>query len=171
MSSERRVDLFTEPAHVVETAPRLPDGRPPRGLTAGGWVRTTGWLQVADSPVSSVYVAAAAGFLWAPVFAVSLMARFPVAAGVLVITTPVLTGVAWWFFTTTLKPSSVARNVDEKDANDLVPGDVVRLHGSIGPVGQVTKVTYDDDVLVDFHGGGRQSWAPGHVVHIAELLS
>jgi hypothetical protein len=169
--NEVGVDLFGRPIHVVEPAPRWEDGRPPRGLTAQGWVRTTGWLQIGDRPVSSAYVAAAVGFLWAPIVAVTLMAEFPVAAGVLVIATPALSGVAWWFFTTCVKPASSARNVGQKHASDLLSGDVVRLCGSIGPVGRVTAVVHDDVVIVDFHGGGRQSWAPSRVVHVAELLS
>ena len=171
MSEEDRVDLFGGPVHVVEPAPRLEDGRPPRGLTAQGWIRTTGWLQIGDRPVSSAFVAAAAGFLWAPIVAVTLMAEFPVAAGVLVVTTPAVAGVAWWFFTTCVKPASSARNTGQKHASDLHAGDVVRLCGSIGPVGRVTAVVHGDVVRVDFHGGGRQSWAASRVVHVAELLS
>ncbi|SDJ43786.1 hypothetical protein SAMN04488074_10259 [Lentzea albidocapillata subsp. violacea] len=170
MRSEDRVDLFAEPIDV-EPAPRLEDGRPPRGLTAQGWVRTTGWLQVGDRPVSSACVAAAVGFLWAPIVAVTLMAAFPVAAGILVVTAPAVSGAAWWFFTTWVRPASSARNIGLKRASDLFAGDVVRLYGSIGPVGRVTAVVRDNNVRVDFHGGGRQTWAPSRVVHVAELLS
>ncbi|MDX3659097.1 hypothetical protein PV646_17465 [Streptomyces sp. ID05-26A] len=159
------------PGESEPTAPRLADGGVPRGLTKGGWVRTTGWLQVGDRPVSSAYVAATVGLLWAPIVAVAVVPAFPVAAGILVVTAPVLSGAVWWVFTTRLRPSSSARNVGQKQADDLAPGDVVRLHGSIGPVGQVTEVTRDEGVLVVFHGGGQLSWASCHVVQIAELLS
>lgn len=149
----------------------LADGGAPRGLTKGGWVRTTGWLQVGDRPVSSVYVAATVGLLWAPVLAVAVVPAYPVVAGILVVTAPVVSGAAWWVLTTWLRPSSSARNVGQKPADDLAPGDVVRLHGTIGPVGQVAEVKREEDVLVVFHGGGHLSWASCHVVHIAELLS
>ncbi|WP_052684933.1 hypothetical protein [Lentzea aerocolonigenes] len=164
----RSENFFSKSVPTVATPPRLADGRPPRGLTGDGLVRTTGWLQAGDHPVSSVYVAAAIGFLWAPIAAVKLMASVPVAAGVLVIAAPALSGTAWWLFTTRVRPSSLARNTGEKCAKDLEPGDVVRLHGSIGPVGQVIAVT---PAGVDFYGGGSLSWAPGDVVQIAELLT
>lgn len=171
MRSEERVDYFSKPAHDADAAPGLPDGRPPRGLTAGGWVRTTGWLQFGEHPVNSALIAAMTGLLWALIGAASLISTSPVAAGILILTAPVLCGALWWLFTTRLKPASSARNIGTKHANELSPGDVVRLHGSIGPVGQVTAVTFGEDVRVDFHGGGHQSWPRRQVVHIAELLS
>lgn len=170
MMTENRVDLFSKPFDDAGTAPVLAEGVPPRGLTPDGWVRTTGWLQVGHHPVKSAHLAAVTGLLWALVASVALMATDPVAAGVLVITTPVLCGAAWWLFTTRLRPASMARNVGTSRAEDLSPGDVVRLHGSIGPVAQVTAVTPGEVVRVDFHGGEHQTWAPHQVVHIAELL-
>ncbi len=171
MQTEVRIDLFTKPADVVDTAPVLANGTPPRGLTSAGWVRTTGWLQVGDRPVSSAHLVAVAGLLWAVVGAAVLMETFPVAAGVLILTAPVLCGVSWSFVTRWLWPASVARNVETKRAEELAPGDVIRLHGSIGPIGQVTEVAFGDDIRVAFHGGEQQSWARDHVVHVAELLS
>lgn len=171
MRSEDPVNYFSKPAGVVEQAPSLADGRPPRGLTAEGWVRTTGWLQFGRHPVSSAYVAALAGLLWGLAGAAGLVDRSAVAAGALAVTTPVLCAGSWWLFTTRLRPASSARNVATKHADELAPGDVVRLHGSIGPVGQVTAVTFGEKVQVHLHGGGRRSWARRRTTHIAELLS
>lgn len=170
MRTEASVDLFSKPADVHETAPRLAGDRPPRGLTSGGWVRTTGWLQFGHQPVSSSLVATLAGLLWALVAAAALVRTVPVAAGVLVLTVPVVCGGSWWLFTTWLKPASPARNIGTKPAGELTPGDVVRLHGSIGPVGQVKALTFGENVRVDFHGGVHQSWSRRQEVHIAELL-
>ncbi|MFI6096407.1 hypothetical protein ACIA8G_12675 [Lentzea sp. NPDC051213] len=170
MQTEERIDLFSKPANV-DRAPTVVDGSPPRGLTSGGWVRTTGWLQVGDHPVSSAHLAAVVGLLWAVVGAAALVGTYPVAAGVLVLTVPVLCGVSWSVFTGFLRPASRARNVGTRYADELAPGDVVRLHGSIGPIGQVTSVTSGEEVLVDFHGGEHRMWAPSQVVHVAELLS
>ncbi|SDJ53517.1 hypothetical protein SAMN04488074_102311 [Lentzea albidocapillata subsp. violacea] len=170
MRTEEHVDLFAERADADSTPTRVDGGRP-RGLTAEGWVRTTGWLQVGDHPVSSVLLAALAGLLWALVGAAALVTEFPVAAGVLTLTTPVFFGVSWWLFTTRLRPASTARNVDTCRADELEPGDTVRLHGSIGPIGQVVEVALgDDDARVVLHGGGQRTWARDDVVHLAELL-
>ncbi|SMC54887.1 hypothetical protein [Lentzea albidocapillata] len=169
MRTEEHVDLFAERADADSTPTRVDGGRP-RGLTAEGWVRTTGWLQVGDHPVSSVLLAALAGLLWALVGAAALVTEFPVAAGVLTLTTPVLFGVSWWLFTTRLRPASTARNVDTCRADELEPGDTIRLHGSIGPIGEVAEVALDDDVRVVLYGGGRRTWARDDVVHLAELL-
>lgn len=176
MRSEDQVDLFSEPVEAVGVAPdlaapRLADGRPPRGLTTGGWVRTTGWLQVGDHVVSSAHVAAVVGLLCAPAGAVVLASTAPVVGGVLVIVIPVLFGVSWWCFTTWVRPASKVRNTGTKQAGDLSPGDLVRLYGSIGPVGQVVEVTPGEEVRVTFHGGGHESWARGQIVHVVELLS
>jgi hypothetical protein len=168
--TEDHVDLFT-PARTAKEEPCLADGRTPRGLTAGGWVRTTGWLQFGDHPVSSALMAALLGMLCAMVTAVLLVSTFPVAAGVLVVVVPLLSGAGWGILTTLVKPASTARNLGTKHADKLSPGDVVRLYGSIGPVGQVTAVTFDEGVRVSFHGGGHRSWARRERVHVAELLS
>ncbi|GHH39746.1 hypothetical protein [Lentzea cavernae] len=160
-------DLFRPAA---ETAFRLPDGRSPRGLTTGGWVRTTGWLQVGRNPVSSVVVAALTGLVQALVAAAALVRAYPVTAGVLVLVTPVVCGGAWKLFTTRLKPASPARNTEVKQADELSPGDVVRLFGSIGPIGQVTAVEVGDEAEVDFRGGLHRSWPRDRTVQVAELL-
>ncbi|WP_439657385.1 hypothetical protein ACSHWB_34005 [Lentzea sp. HUAS TT2] len=177
------VDLFAEPVADAAletpdgvdlptgTAPTRPDGEPPRGLTPDGSVRTTGWLQVGDHPVSSALLAALAGLLWALVAAAVLVREFPVAAGVLTLTVPVACGVLWWLLTTWLRPASTARNVETCRAEELEPGDVVRLHGSIGPVGRITEVVVGEDVRVILHGGNERTWAPDQTVHLAELLS
>ncbi|WP_086664398.1 hypothetical protein [Lentzea kentuckyensis] len=169
MRTDDHVDLFSKP--VVDPAPVLAEGTPPRGLTKDGWVRTTGWLQVGDHPVSSAHIAAVVGLLWSAVGAAVLVSRAPVVAGLLVLTTPALCGVSWWLLISRVRPASAARNVETTYAEELSPGDLVRLYGSIGPVGQVTEVTVGDDVRVTFHGGAHRSWHPGQVVHVAELLT
>ncbi|MGI5499029.1 hypothetical protein [Lentzea sp. CA-135723] len=171
MPTEDEVDLFSKAAPATEPGPRLADGRTPRGLTPGGWVRTTGWLQVGHHPVSSALLAAVAGLLAAVVLAAALVRAQPVAAGVLVLVTPVVCGGAWWLFTTRLKPASPARNVGTSPANELAAGEHVRLYGSIGPVGQVAAVTVGEDVEVDFHGGARQTWPADRTVHLVRLLA
>ena len=163
------VDLFRTPVRTG-SAPRLADGRAPRGLTPGGWVRTTGWLQVGHHTVSSALLAATAGLLWALVAAAALVRTSPVTAGVLVLTAPVVCGGAWWLVTARIMPASPARNTGTKHADELVPGDVVRLHGVIGPVGRVVAVTPGEPVEVVFHGGARESWARSRTVHLAQLL-
>ncbi|MDX3659190.1 hypothetical protein PV646_17930 [Streptomyces sp. ID05-26A] len=180
MPTEEHVDLFAEVEAASTaaddgvspaTAPSTVDGGVPRGLTPDGRVRTTGWVQAGDHPVSSALLAALAGLLWALVAAAALVSERPVAAGVLTLTVPVVCGVSWWLFTTRLRPASTARNLGTSRADELEPGDLVRLHGSIGPIGQVTEVVVQDDAEVVFHGGERRTWAREHVVHLAELLS
>ncbi|GLY47731.1 hypothetical protein [Lentzea sp. NBRC 102530] len=170
MRTEDEVDLFSKADPAGGTGPGLADGAAPRGLTPGGWVRTTGWLQVGHHPVSSVLVAALVGLLGAVVVAAALVRTHPVAAGVLVLLTPVACGGAWWVFTTRLKPASPARNVGTVPANELSPGDHVRLHGSIGPVGQVVAVVAGEEVQVDFRGGIRRTWPGDRAVHVVQLL-
>ncbi|WP_394618706.1 hypothetical protein JNUCC0626_06270 [Lentzea sp. JNUCC 0626] len=166
MRTDDEVDLFSKVAPASEPE----DERTPRGLTPGGWVRTTGWLQVGHHPVSSVLVAALVGLLGAVVVAAALVRADPVAAGVVVLLTPVACGGAWWLFTTRLKPASPARNLGTVPVGALSPGDHVRLHGSIGPVGQVVAVTVGEDVEVDFRGGTRRTWPGDHAVHRVQLL-
>lgn len=127
MSTEDQVDLFSKPGIGAGTEPRLAADRPPRGLTADGWVRTTGWLQLGDHPVSSALMAALLGMLCAMVAAVLLVSTFPIAAGVLVVVFPVLCGGVWGILITFVKPASLVRNVGSKHADKLSPGDVVRL--------------------------------------------
>ncbi|MGW4209198.1 hypothetical protein ACWEIJ_14515 [Lentzea sp. NPDC004789] len=163
MRTEDGIDLFSE----ADPEPGVEEATRPRGLTEGGWVRTTGWLQVGDHPVSSIHLAALVGLLWALVGAAVLLGTYPVAAGVLVLAVPVLCGGFWWLLVTRLRPASAARNVGVKRADELVPGDLVRLYGTIGPVGEVVGVTSG----VEFRGGLRQSWPGDRVVHVVELLS
>lgn len=170
MGTEEQVDLFSKPVHAGETAPSLVDGRTPRGLTPDGWVRTTGWLQFGSRPVSSSLVAAVVGLLGAVIVAAALMRTAPVVAGILVLTVPVVCGGAWWLFVARLKPASPARNVGTKHAEELMPGDNVRLLGSIGPVGQVAAVTFGEEVGVYFRGGAHESWPRRRTVQLAQLL-
>jgi hypothetical protein len=163
--TEDGIDLFSEP--VADPDPSREPVTRPRGLTEGGWVRTTGWLQIGDHPVSSIHLAALVGLLWALVGAAVLVGTHPVVAGWLVLVVPVLCGGFWWLLVTRLRPASAARNVGVKRADELVPGDLVRLYGSIGPVAEVVDVTSG----VEFAGGLRQSWPGDRLVHVVELLS
>ncbi|MET9224328.1 hypothetical protein [Lentzea sp. NPDC003310] len=171
MPTDDHVDLFAATATVSEPPARIDGGRP-RGLTPDGLVRTTGWLQAGDHPVSSVLLAALAGLLWALVAAAALVTERPVAAGVLTLTVPVVCGVFWWLLTTRLRPASTARNVGTSPAAELEPGDLVRLHGSSGPVGRVDEVVPgQDDVRVVLHGGQQRTWANGDTVRLVDLLA
>jgi hypothetical protein len=169
VQTDATVDLFSKPA--ADQPPSLANGTPPRGLTSDGLVRTTGWLQIGDHPVSSAHLAAVVGLLWSAVGAAVLVGRFPVVAGLLVLTAPAVCGLSWRLLTTRVRPASPALNTETKYADDLAPGDLVRLYGSIGPIGQVTEVRVEEDVQVTFHGGSRQSWGSAEVVQLAELLS
>lgn len=175
MWNEDRVDLFSKPAHPVpETksgAPGSANDRPPRGLTPAGWVRTTGWLQFGDHPVSSVHLATAVGLLWALVCAAALIGTSPVVAGVLVVVAPALCGASWWIFITRVRPASAARNIGMKRVDELLPGDLVRLFGQIGPIGRVAAVTFGDEVRVALDGGEYPLWSRHDLVHVAELLN
>ncbi|WP_086666128.1 hypothetical protein [Lentzea kentuckyensis] len=171
MRSDDHVDLFRKPDDGAGAEPVASRGSSPRGLTSAGWVRTTGWLQFGDHPVSSAHLAALAGLLWGVVGAAVLIRAHPVAAGVLVASAPALCGGSWWLLTAVVWPASSACNIGRKPVDELVPGDLVRLHGSIGPVGQVAAVTFGDDVRVAFHGGGCEVWPRRQEVHLVELLN
>jgi hypothetical protein len=168
--TDSSIDLFSKPV-AAGLVPGLDDGRPPRGLTKAGWVRTTGWLQVGHHPVSSAHIAAFAGLLWSLVGAAAVVTSRPVVAGVVVITTPAVCGVSWWLFTVLVRPASSARNNGTKRADEQTPGDLIRLYGSLGPVGQVVAVTSGEELLVTLHGGSHRTWARDHVLHVVELLS
>ncbi|KAA5834339.1 hypothetical protein ABT337_11150 [Saccharopolyspora hirsuta] len=136
---------------------------PPRGQRPDGTIRTTGWLQLGRHPISSGIWAALAGA--APGLAlVDLAAWLPLAL-------PALTCTAWYATTRWLRPASPAINRERLRADELLPGDPVRLHGPIGPVGIVEQVTPDTEqhVRVRFTGGTHRvlpADARCHLVHL-----
>ncbi|RKT88138.1 hypothetical protein SAMN05421805_101425 [Saccharopolyspora antimicrobica] len=136
---------------------------PPRGQRPDGTIRTTGWLQLGRHPISSGLWAALAGA--APGLALTDLAPW------LPIALPALTCTAWYATTRWLRPASTAINRERVRADELLPGDPIRIYGPIGPVGIVEQVTpgNSDRVLVRFTGGTQRllpADAPCHVVHL-----
>ncbi|MER7011796.1 hypothetical protein ABT324_10250 [Saccharopolyspora sp. NPDC000359] len=136
---------------------------PPRGQRPDGTIRTTGWLQLGRHPISSGVWAALAGA--ASGFALIDLATWLPAA------LPALTCTAWYATTRWLRPTSPAVNRERVRADELLPGDPIRLHGPIGPVGIVEQVTPDTQqhVRIRFTGGTHQTLPADtrcHVVHL-----
>ncbi|GAA4616579.1 hypothetical protein [Saccharopolyspora hordei] len=135
----------------------------PRGQRPDGTIRTTGWLQLGRTPISSAWWAALAGA--APGLAlIDHAAWLPIAL-------PALTCTAWYATTRWLRPASPAVNRERLRADELLPGDAIRLHGPIGPVGIVEQVTpsTDDHVVVHFTGGTRQTRRADATCHLVRL--
>jgi hypothetical protein len=152
----------------------------PRGLTDQGLVRTTGWLQLGTHPVSSGLITAIICLLVSLVAAIALLPAYPVLSGLCVLLIPAAGYGVWHLVTTRLAPASTAHNIGTTPAGQLHPGIWVRLHGTIGPVGQVAHVHPERDdppstddsadvVHVTFTGGIRKTWSGDHQLHIAEL--
>lgn len=135
---------------------------PPRGQRPDGTIRTTGWLQLGRRPISSGLWAALAGA--APGLALTDLAPWlPVAL-------PVLTCTAWYATTRWLRPASPAVNRERVRADELLPGDPVRIYGPIGPVGIVEQATPSgDQVLVRFTGGTQRFLPADARCHVAHL--
>ncbi len=129
-----RAAIDDEPAAQAETVPgvRLSDGIAPRGLRPDGSVRTTGWAQFGDMPISSGFLAALVAFS----AAVPLV---PVASLVPVVAPPI--GYLAWKLGTRWRPASQAVNTRRVPISTLTPGQQIRLYGTAGPVGEVSAVT------------------------------
>ncbi|GAA3434118.1 hypothetical protein [Kutzneria kofuensis] len=147
----------------------LPDGSPPRGLAEDGLVRTTGWLQFGPRPVSSALIAAVVGLLVAIVATVAVLPVFPGISGLIPLL-PTACYAFWRLLTVRLMPASSARNLATVTAQQLQAGDWVRLHGSIGPVGQVAQAEVGGTCKVTFVGGVEREWSAGDRLHLVELL-
>ncbi|TDD32403.1 hypothetical protein [Saccharopolyspora elongata] len=136
---------------------------PPRGHRPDGTIRTTGWLQLGARPISSGLWAALAGAalglalidlnIWLPLI-------LPAAA------------YALWFATTRwIRPASAATNLEQVYADELLPGDAIRVYGPIGPVGIVDQVTpaTNEQVLVRFTGGTQRFLPADARCHLVAL--
>ncbi|MEU0885642.1 hypothetical protein ABZ345_44265 [Lentzea sp. NPDC005914] len=123
-----------EPAAQTETAPSvcLSDGIAPRGLRPDGTVRTTGWAQFANMPISTGFLTALAAFS----AAVPLV---PVAPLIPVVAPPI--GYLAWKLGTRWRPASQAVNTRRVPIAALTAGQQIRLYGTAGPVGEVSTVT------------------------------
>ena len=140
---------------------QLPNGGTPRGLCPNGMVRTTGWLQIARTPISSGLWATLAGFFltiplggtWQPFLAAAL-------------------GFAGWkLWTLRIQPSSRAVNLESKPVAELLPGEWFRLYGSAGPVGEVEALQLDPGgwLHVWLYGGRQLTLAPDYRVRRVQL--
>ncbi|TWP42179.1 hypothetical protein FKR81_43130 [Lentzea tibetensis] len=136
MADATLIESAEEAASHVDPEPipmvRLPDGAAPRGLRPDGTVRTTGWVQFGKLPVSSGFWAASAAFF----------ATVPLHPWLPVVATP-LGYLVWKWCTTRWRPSSQAVNTRRTPAEDLEPGQHIRLYGTAGPVGEVSATGAD----------------------------
>jgi hypothetical protein len=146
--------------------------KPPHGLVAQGLVRTTGWLQVGTRPISSGLIVAVIGLLVALVIAIPALPTDPV-VGVLIPLLPEVGYAGWWMLITRILPASSARNVKTVAAEELPAGSWVRLHGSIGPVGEVESTCPRGDAAIEvtFTGGATKIWLRDDPLHVVELLN
>ena len=167
-------EFFTAFAQRRKTTPpnlTLPDGSRPLGLTPHGLVRTTGWLQFGTRPIDSALVAAAIGLLAAVMITIRVLPVFVGISGLLPLL-PTACYLSWRALTKRLLPSSGCRNVATVTVPELRVGDWVRLHGSIGPVGEVAAVAAEVDGRreVEFLGGVKREWSIHDRLHLVELL-
>lgn len=126
-----------EPTERNEQAPvvRLPGGIAPRGLLPDGTVRTTGWVQFGNMPVPTGVLAALAAFSAAVPLA-SVAPLIPVVAP------PI--GYLAWRLGAKWRPASQAVNTRRVPTAALTAGQLIRLYGTAGPVGEVSTVTADE---------------------------
>lgn len=159
-------DLFGNPLPTV-----VADEPSPRGLLDDGLVRTTGWVQLGDRPVSSGAVVALICLPHAVLLGIALGHTSSLAALLTVVLLPLI-GSGIWFVVNALLPASKARNVEVRRAGDLTVGLPVRLYGSIGVVGLIRAVAADSEDVVEirFAGGTTRTWAVDRRVHVVELL-
>lgn len=167
-------EFFTAFAQRRQAEPpnlRLPDGSRPLGLTEDGLIRTTGWLQFGARPIDSALVAAVIGLLAAIMVTIRVLPSFVGISG-LVPLLPAVCYVSWRTLTKRLRPASRCRNLKTVTAQELRVGDWVRLHGSIGPVGEVAAVAAERHGRreVEFLGGAKREWSRHDRLHLVELL-
>ncbi|MER5391388.1 hypothetical protein [Saccharopolyspora sp. NPDC002686] len=136
-----------------------------RGQRPDGTIRTTGWLQLGRLRVSSGWWAALAGA--APALALTDLATWLPAA------LPAVTWTGWFTTVRWLRPASPALNRERVHADELLPGDPIRIYGPIGPVGIVEQVTptTDEKVLVRFVGGTQRTLPTDTRCRIVHLLA
>ncbi|MCI2416551.1 hypothetical protein MOQ72_03875 [Saccharopolyspora sp. K220] len=138
---------------------------PPRGQQLDGTVRTTGWLQLGRWPISSGLWAALAGAALGLAL-IDLNTWLPLIL-------PAAAYAAWFGTVRWLRPASSATNINRVRADELHPGDPVRIYGPIGPVGivdQVTPASYRQ-VLIRFTGGTQRFLPADTRCHVVYLRS
>jgi hypothetical protein len=126
-------------------------------------VRTTGWAQLGKLRVSSGFCAAQAAFLvTAPL--VQVIPWIPIVA------TP-LGYVAWKLCSTKWFPASQAVNVRRIQVEELTTGQLIRLYGAAGPVGEVSAVAADaaGRIRLRIVGGGELLRRSGRTVCQVDL--
>ncbi|QUQ70252.1 hypothetical protein [Kutzneria sp. CA-103260] len=140
---------------------RLPHGGAPRGLCPNGMVRTTGWLQIGRTPISSGLWAVLAGFFLTIPFGLPWL---PWLAAALAFT-------GWKVWTLRVQPSSRVVNLESKPVAELLPGDWFRPYGSAGPVAEVEALQLDRSgwLHVWVHGGRELTMAPDYPVRRVEI--
>ena len=140
---------------------QLPDGSMPRGLCANGTVRTTGWLQIGRTPISSGLWVVLAGFFLTIPFGVPWLPFLCGARGF----------AGWKRWTLRLRPSSRAVNLEAKPVAELLPGEWFRLYGSAGPVAEVEALQLDSAgwLHVWLRGGRELTLAPDYRVQRVDL--
>lgn len=134
----------TEVELDLAPAVQLPDGTAPRGLRQDGTVRTTGWVQIWRFPVSSG--------LWAVL--ASFFLTLPTTPWVTFMAMPV-GFVLWKLCTAKWIPASRAVNTGRTPVTQLTVGQLIRLYGTAGPVGQVSALGADAQgrILLRIVGG------------------
>jgi hypothetical protein len=139
----------------------LPNGSTPRGLCPNGMVRTTGWVQIGHTPISSGLWATLAGFSLTVPFGLPWLS----------FVTAILGYGAWKSWVLFVRPSSRAVNIDTVAMAELLPGQWFRLYGSAGPAGEVEAVDFDPAGWphVWLAGGRELTLSPDHRVHRIEL--
>ncbi|MGI8313131.1 hypothetical protein [Saccharopolyspora hattusasensis] len=136
---------------------------PPRGHQPDGTIRTTGWLQLGKIPISSG--------LWATLTGAALGLALIDLHAWLPLILPAAAFAAWFATTRWLRPASAATNVEQVNADELLPGDAIRIYGPIGPVGIVDQVTpaNNQQVLVRFTGGTQRFLPEDARCHLVQL--
>ncbi|MDA3631158.1 hypothetical protein OU415_37430, partial [Saccharopolyspora sp. WRP15-2] len=86
---------------------------------------------------------------------------------------PAVTWTGWFTTVRWLRPASPALNRERVHADELLPGDPIRIYGPIGPVGIVEQVTptTDEKVLVRFVGGTQRTLPTDTRCRIVHLLA
>ncbi|MGW3471019.1 hypothetical protein ACWDKQ_21760 [Saccharopolyspora sp. NPDC000995] len=136
-----------------------------RGHRPDGTIRTTGWLQLGKIPISSG--------LWAALTGAALGLALIDLQTWLPLTLAAAAFAAWFATTRWWLPASAATNIEQVNADELLPGDAVRIYGPIGPVGLVDQVTLanNQQVLVRYSGGTQRFLSEDTRCHLVQLRS
>ncbi|MEV0699697.1 hypothetical protein AB0I53_17575 [Saccharopolyspora sp. NPDC050389] len=136
---------------------------PPRGQQPDGTIRTTGWLQLGRRPISSG--------LWAVLAGAALGLALIDLNTWLPLILPAAAYATWFATIRWIRPASAATNLELLHADELLPGDAIRIYGPIGPVGIVDQVTpaTNQQVLVRFTGGTQRFLPEDARCHLVAL--